>query len=228
MESPSKKYYEKNKEAIIKKNNANYKVYYATYKQQILQKKRDKYKKSKQCKNSLIDNIPDDVMHNIFQMKHHMEFNPCLDTLRKLKYQQMCHRYIDFFMYRDIKRLFKPISYRKSLAIILDFDDAAFFDVRKCCLHELENDIDATIHLNVRTWDSNPDNASGLYDYAVIRYKESRQKNPVLAIDLIEIFVRLNFTYDGDDGCEHVSLIDIVVKHYNRQFDQIFLELVEC
>ena len=54
----SKKYYQKNKDRVIERNNANYKIYYNENKKAILLKKQQKYRQQRTCKASLIDNLP--------------------------------------------------------------------------------------------------------------------------------------------------------------------------
>ena len=65
-----------------------------------------------------------------------------------------------------------------------------------------------------------------VYDCAVVRFNDSRANNPILAIEIIELLVRLNFMYDGQMS-DRVLLTDIEVKHLNRQFDRVYFDLPE-
>ena len=220
----SKKYYNNNKDSIIERNNANYKIYYNENKSAILQKKRNKYRQKRKCKHSLIDNLPCDVEYKIFNMKHQLEFMPCLNYINKIKYCYSRNRWLDLSCYRHVKHMLKPVSTRKSIALILDYEEDATFEICKCQLDELEKDINAKIYMSLRC--DNSYNTEHVYDCAVIRFNESRAKQPILAIELIELLIRLNFRYDGQPT-DRVLLTDIEVKHYNRQFDQVYFELFE-
>ena len=78
----SRKYYQKNKDRIIERNNANYKMYYNESKA-VLLKKRQKYRQQRKCKVSLIDNIPCDVQNKIYNVKHQIEFSPSLNYIEQ-------------------------------------------------------------------------------------------------------------------------------------------------
>ena len=120
--------------------------------------------------------------------------------------------------------MLRPISYRKPIALILDYDNDATFGICDCSLKLLEKDINAKIDLSTRC--DNLRNLEHTYDCAVIRFNEPRTKQPILALDLTELLIRSTFRYDGR-VTDRVFLTDIEVKHHNRQFDQIYLKLLE-
>ena len=220
----SKKYYQNNKDFIKERNNANYKIYYTENKAAILQKKRNKYYQKRKCKHSLIDILPCDVEYKIYNMKHQLEFMPCLNYIEKMKYCYSHNAFVDLSLYKRIKNMLQPISYRKSFALILDYDGDAVFNICDCQLAQLKKDINAQIYMSIRC--ENLYNAYNVYDCAVVRFNDSRANNPILAIEIIELLVRLNFMYDGQMS-DRVLLTDIEVKHLNRQFDQVYFELPE-
>ena len=59
-----------------------------------------------------------------------------------------------------------------------------------------------------------------------MRFNEPRTKQPFLALELIELLIRLNFRYDGR-VTDRVFFTAIEVKHHNRQFHQVDFELLE-
>ena len=65
-----------------------------------------------------------------------------------------------------------------------------------------------------------------IYDVAVIRFYDPKTKQPTLALELIELLIRLNFRYHGQ-VTDRVLLTNIEVKHHNRQFDQVYFDLLE-
>ena len=65
-----------------------------------------------------------------------------------------------------------------------------------------------------------------VYDVAVIRFNEPKNQQHILALELIELLIRLNFRYDGQ-VTDRVLLTNIEVKHHNRQFDQVYFDLLE-
>ena len=65
-----------------------------------------------------------------------------------------------------------------------------------------------------------------MYDCAAIRFNEPRTKQPICALELIELLIRLNFRYYGR-VTNRVLLTYIEVKHHNRQFDQVYFDFLE-
>ena len=78
----SRKYYQKNKDNIIERNNANTKYSIMKIKPQFF-KKLQKCRQQRKCKVSLIDNLPCDVQYKVYSMKHQLEFSPSLNYIEK-------------------------------------------------------------------------------------------------------------------------------------------------
>ena len=107
----------------------------------------------------------------------------------------------------------------------MDYEEDSIFDICECNFNQLEKDINAKIELSTRC--DNLRNADHVdYDCAIIGFNESKAKQLILALELIELLIRLNFRYDGR-VTDRVLLTDIEVKHHNRQFDQVYFELLE-
>ena len=84
--------------------------------------------------------------------------------------------------------MLKPVSYGKSSALILDYEEDAIFNICDCELNQLEKYINAKIYLSTRC--DNLRIVEHIYDCAVIRFNEPKTKQPILAVDLIELLIR--------------------------------------
>ena len=113
-------------------------------------KQRQKHRQQRKCKLSLTDNLPCDVQYKIYSMKHQIEFSPSLNYIEKLKYCYSRNKWLDLSCYKHVKTMLKPISYRKSIALILDYEEDAIFDICDCQLNQLEKDINAKVYLSTR------------------------------------------------------------------------------
>ena len=126
--------------------------------------------------------------------------------------------------------MLRPITYRKSIALTLDYNNDAVFNICDCELKQIEKDINAKIYMSTRCDHSQV--VGNIYDVAVIRFNETKTKQPILALKIIELLIRLNFRYDGQVTdrallTDRVLLTNIEVQHHNRQFDQVYFEFLE-
>ena len=71
-------------------------------------------------------------------MKHQIEFSPSLNYIEKLKYCYSRNKWLDLSYYRHVKTMLKPISYRKSNALILYCEEDALCHICDCELNQLE------------------------------------------------------------------------------------------
>ena len=67
-------------------------------------------------------------------MKHQLEFTPCLNYCEKIKYCYSRNIWLDLSCYKHIKTMLKPISKRKRIDLILDYEEDATFEICDCQL----------------------------------------------------------------------------------------------
>ena len=70
--------------------------------------------------------------------------------------------------------MLRPITYIKSIALILDYENDATFGICDCSLKLIENHINAKIYMSTRCEHSRV--VEHIYDVAVIRFNAPRTK----------------------------------------------------
>ena len=229
-------YYNKNIEYIRARNKLSNREYYKDNKEQILQNKRTRYKRSKQCKHSHFDALPEDVQIKIYKKKHELELLPTLNLINKFKYLNH-HPNISFCMSLQISLSPCDINLRCGLLtelsnrnnIIIDLCASRihhlFFSASSSMIQHAQRKLNIKIVMSYRNRNhaccDERCNVRFKYDCANIRFNQSRIAHPIITLEIIELLILLGIRYDDPDpnalGC--LSIYDIYNIRKTRQRD---------
>ena len=229
-------YYIKNIDCIRNRNKLSNRDYYRDNKDKILQNKRNRYKQLKQCKNSYFDLLPEDVQLKIYKKKHELEFLPTLNLIRKLRY--LNHPNINFDM--ALKKspsplcdihlrngLLTQVSNRNNIIIDLRASRIShlFFYTSYSMIRAIQNKFDVSVTMTYRNKSNmchcERCNARFRYDCANFKFNNSRNANPIIILEIVELLILLGIHYDDPDPdtIGTIYIYNISNIHSTRQRD---------
>ncbi len=170
--------------------------------------------------------LPDDVIYRIYQFKHQLDMKDSLRTIERFRYRKYEHSNVYFNCISPIKDLLKRrISTKK---IYIDLSNYAYVGEEECYFRmdpEYMEVIAQKLDITIRPF---YECLMDTYPIAVmIKYNNSRLKNPVTLIEMIELLALLKISFVSFMD-RQISVTNIYTTKYNYQVTNINLYVVCC
>ncbi len=169
--------------------------------------------------------LPDDVIYRIYQFKHQLDMKESLRTIQRFKYRRYENANVYFNCISTIKDLLKRrISTKK---IYIDLSNYAYVGEEECYFRmspKYMAVIALKLGITIRPFYQC---LIDTYPLAVtIKYNNSRLKNPVTLIEMIELLALLKISYVSFLN-RQIVITNIYTTKYNYQITNIELD-VQC